>query len=183
LSGHTGRVGYAPFALRGDRNLMGDFFRAQRSARHVIEPCVMQAFGIRARFAKKTVLAHLIVNHQRCNDRLHDCSPDSPWWLRLSFPNDVIDRRNLALNDARGRCAHRSKLRCASHAFRGESIDNAGAVFRLRGRGATTSRVVQRLVAKTPSSASCVLNPAFSNRLATSRGTSRSLVSLFGLPV
>jgi hypothetical protein len=47
----------------------------------------------------------------------------------------------------------------------------------------TTSRVVQRLVAKTPSSASCVLNPAFSNRLATSRGTSRSLVSLFGLPV
>jgi hypothetical protein len=43
--------------------------------------------------------------------------------------------------------------------------------------------LAQRRVASTPSSASSALKPAFSRRLATSRGTSRPLVSLFGLPV
>lgn len=41
----------------------------------------------------------------------------------------------------------------------------------------------QRFAASTPSSAGSALNPAFSSRFATSRGTSRPLVSLFGAPV
>ena len=53
-----------------------------------------------------------------------------------------------------------------------------GSPLRLR-----LGRAVQHRVASTPSSASCTLNPACSNRLATSRGTFRPLVSWFGLPV
>ena len=56
-----------------------------------------------------------------------------------------------------------------------------------KGEGSPSSHFpvdpLQRRVANTPSSASCALKPAFSSRLATSRGTSRPLVSLFGLPV
>ncbi len=77
--------------------------------------------------------------------------------------------------------AHRSCHRVDANGF---VLRLSEAPDRLFGNGFDrASRADQRRVASTPSSASCAAKPAFSSRFATSRGTSRPLVSLFGVPV
>lgn len=77
------------------------------------------------------------------------------------------------------------RLSCFGEVAIGKLGQRRGATPRSANQGPSrrVEETAQRFVAKTPSSANCALNPAFSKRLATSRGTSRPLVSLFGLPV
>lgn len=78
-----------------------------------------------------------------------------------------------------GKAKEQNKERCGGCHFR-----NAEIGWELFRRRAVPRRyALALLTASTPSPINCVAKPARRNRVATSLGTSRPLVSLLGLPV
>ena len=75
------------------------------------------------------------------------------------------------------------EIRAGSHAEENPSLQNELLEQRRRTIEPAIDGRGQRRVANTPSSAGPALKPDFSSRLATSRGRSRPLVSLLGVPV